>query len=39
LYVVQNGELRNWTTNPDALAPGTKQLDIVGQAVDVKIVD
>ena len=37
MYVVQNGELRNWSTTTDA--PATKQLDVVGHAVDVKLVD
>jgi hypothetical protein len=37
VYVVQNGELRNWSTTTDA--PATKQLDVVGHAVDVKLVD
>jgi hypothetical protein len=39
VYVVQNGELRIWDTTLDALRPGQFQIDIVGQAVDVKIVD
>ncbi|MBV8476712.1 MAG: hypothetical protein JOZ36_08610, partial [Acidobacteria bacterium] len=39
VYVVENGELRNWSTLTDALAPPQQQMDIVGQAVDVKLVD
>ncbi len=39
VYVVENGELRNWSTLTDSLAPSQKQIDILGQAVDVKIVD
>ncbi|MBV8892696.1 MAG: hypothetical protein JO266_12115 [Acidobacteria bacterium] len=39
VYVVENGELRNWSTLNDALAPPQQQMDIVGQAVDVKLVD
>ena len=39
VYVVQNGELRIWDTVQDALRPGQNQIDIIGQAVDVKIAD
>ena len=39
VYVVQNGELRIWDTVQDALRPGQNQIDIHGQAVDVKIAD
>ncbi len=39
VYVVQNGELRIWDTVLDALRPGQFQIDLVGQAIDVKIVD
>jgi hypothetical protein len=39
VYVVQNGELRIWDTTTDAPRPGQFQPDIVGQAVDVKIID
>ncbi len=39
VYVVQNGEIRNWTTTTDTLAPALQQMDIVGNAVDVKLVD
>jgi hypothetical protein len=37
VYVVENGELRIWDTTTDALS--TTQIDLSGQAVDVKIVD
>lgn len=39
VYVVQNGELRIWDTTTDAPRPGQFQIDIVGHAVDVKIID
>ena len=39
VYVIENGELRNWTTTTDTLAPGQQQMDIVGQAVDVVLAD
>ncbi|HYL11673.1 MAG TPA: hypothetical protein VEV41_01465 [Terriglobales bacterium] len=39
VYVVQNGELRIWDTTIDALRPPQNQIDLVGHAVDVKIVD
>ena len=39
VYVVQNGELRNWSTLTDTLSPPQQQIDIVGQGVDVKLVD
>jgi hypothetical protein len=37
VYVVQAGELRIWDTSKDALTPA--QIDLIGNAVDVKIVD
>ena len=39
VYVVQNGELRIWDTTTDKLLTPDKQLNIIGQAVDVKIPD
>jgi hypothetical protein len=39
VYVVENGELRNWSTVTDTLALPLNQLQILGQAVDVKLVD
>jgi hypothetical protein len=39
VYVVENGEIRNWSTLTDTLAPPQQQMDIVGQAIDVKLVD
>jgi hypothetical protein len=39
VYVVQNGELRIWDTIKDALILPQNQIDLVGHAVDVKIVD
>ncbi len=39
VYVVENGELRNWTTTTDTLAPSQQQMDIVGQAIDVVLAD
>jgi hypothetical protein len=39
VYVVENGELRIWSTVTDALLPGSKQFDISGNAQDVVIVD
>ena len=39
VYVIQNGELRNWTTTTDTPAPSQHQIDIVGQAVDVVLAD
>lgn len=39
VYVIQNGELRLWDTTTDALRLPQFQLDLVGNAVDVKIVD
>jgi hypothetical protein len=39
VYVVENGELRNWSTLTDTLSPQQQQMDIIGQAVDVKQVD
>ena len=37
VYVVENGEVRIWDTTTDALS--ATQIDLSGQAVDVKIVD
>lgn len=37
VYVVENGEFRIWNTATDALS--ATQIDLSGQAVDVKIVD
>jgi hypothetical protein len=39
VYVIENGELRNWTTTTDTLAPAQQQIDLVGQAVDVVLAD
>jgi hypothetical protein len=39
VYVVQNGELRIWDTTTDAPRPGQFQPNIIGQAIDVKIID
>jgi hypothetical protein len=39
VYVVENGELRIWSTTTDALLPSTQQMDISGQAQDVVIAD
>ena len=39
VYVIENGEMRNWTTTTDRLAPALQQIDIVGQAVDVVLAD
>ena len=39
VYVVQNGELRIWDTIKDTLIPPQNQIDLIGHAVDVKIVD
>src|SRR5437660_945133 len=39
VYVVENGELRIWDTIKDALILPQNQIDLVGHAVDVKIVD
>jgi hypothetical protein len=39
VYVIENGELRIWSTVTDALLPGSKQFDISGNAQDVVIVD
>jgi hypothetical protein len=39
VYVVENGELRIWSTVTDSLLPVTKQFDISGQAQDVVIAD
>jgi hypothetical protein len=39
VYVVQNGELRIWDTTTDKLLTPNLQINIIGQAVDVKIPD
>lgn len=39
VYVIEDGELRNWSTLTDALAPSQNQLEVLGEAVDVKLVD
>jgi hypothetical protein len=39
VYVIENGEIRNWTTTNDKLAPPQQQIDVVGQAVDVVLAD
>ena len=39
VYVIENGEFRNWTTTTDTPAPLLHQIDIVGQAVDVVLAD
>jgi DNA-binding beta-propeller fold protein YncE len=39
IYVVQAGELDIFDTNTDALASGVTQLDIVGKAMDVVLID
>jgi hypothetical protein len=39
VYVVEGGELRIWNTSTTTLQPPNKQINIIGQAVDVKIVD
>lgn len=39
VYVIENGELRIWSTLTDALIPISQQVDITGQAVDVKLAD
>lgn len=39
VYVIQNGEMRNWTTTTNTVAPSQRQIDIVGQAVDVVLAD
>jgi hypothetical protein len=39
VYVIENGEIRNWTTTTDTLAPAQHQIDIVGEAVDVVLAD
>jgi hypothetical protein len=39
VYVVQNGELRIWDTTTDVLLPPNLQINIIGQALDVKIPD
>ena len=39
IYVVQAGELDIFDTNTDALAAGVTQLDIIGKAMDVVLID
>jgi hypothetical protein len=39
IYIVQGGELDIFDTNSDALATGVTQLDIVGKAADVVLID
>jgi len=39
VYVVENGELRIWDTTTDTLLTPDKQVNILGQAVDVKLPD
>jgi hypothetical protein len=39
IYIVQGGELDIFDTNADALASGVTQLDIVGKAADVVLID
>jgi hypothetical protein len=39
VYVVQGFELVIWDTATDAPLPAAKQIDIVGQAFDVKLID
>ena len=39
IYIVQGGELDIFDTNTDALASGVTQLDIVGKAMDVVLID
>jgi hypothetical protein len=39
VYVVEGGELVIWDTTTDAPLPAAKQIDIVGQAYDVKLID
>lgn len=39
IYIVQGGELDIFDTNTDALASGVTQLDIVGKAADVVLID
>ena len=39
VYVIENGELRIWSTTTDTLLPNNKQIDISGQAEDVVLVD
>ncbi len=39
VYVIENGELRIWSTTTDSLLPNNKQIDISGQAEDVVLVD
>ena len=39
VYVIEGGELVIWDTTTAAPLPASKQLDIVGQAWDVKLID
>lgn len=39
VYVIEGGELIIWDTTTTAPLPAAKQLDIVGQAFDVKLID
>jgi DNA-binding beta-propeller fold protein YncE len=39
VYVIEGGELIIWDTTTDAPLPANKQVDIVGQAWDVKLID
>lgn len=39
VYVIEGGELIFWDTTTVAPFPASKQLDIVGQAFDVKLID
>ena len=39
VYVIEGGELVIWDTTTDAPLPVAKQIDIVGQAYDVKLID
>jgi len=39
VYVVENGELRTWNTTTTTLQPPNLQINIIGQAIDVKVVD
>lgn len=39
IYVIQGGELDIFDTNTDALATGITQLDVVGKAMDVVLID
>ena len=39
VYVVEGGELVIWDTTTDAPLPANKQVDIVGQAFDARLID